>query len=110
MAEQGMEVDTAHLHAGADRCCDAAVTSSAAAGRLADKQPQAGIFGDFAEAHVFHQAVLQAHQGHVELLRAHHRMLSDIGEKSRSGAELFIASDASSANAVQAAAAGLDGR
>jgi hypothetical protein len=104
-----MEVDTAHLHAGADRCGDAAATASAAAGRLADSKPQPGVFGDFAEAHALHQAVARAHQGHVELLRTHHRVLSGIGEKSRAGAELFSANDASYADAVQDAAAGFGG-
>ncbi|MCX2710693.1 DUF2563 family protein [Mycolicibacterium sp. J2] len=109
MTGHGMEVDTAHLEAGADRCSDAAATAATAAGRLADRKPQPGIFGDFAEAHAFLQSLSQAHQGHVETLQTHHRVVSGIGEKGRSGAQLFTAHDASSADAIQNAAAGFDG-
>ncbi len=42
MAERGMEVDTEHLNAGADRCGDAAGTALAAAGELAEMKPAAG--------------------------------------------------------------------
>ncbi|MCV7356626.1 DUF2563 family protein [Mycolicibacterium fluoranthenivorans] len=105
MAERGMEVDTEHLNAGADRCGDAAGTALAAAGELAEMKPAAGMFGDFDEARMFHQAVSAAHQGHVEQFQAHHRALGDISAKSRSGADEFTATDASSADSVRAAGA-----
>ncbi|PIB79560.1 DUF2563 family protein [Mycobacterium celatum] len=108
MAEQSMEVDTAHLHAGADRCSDAAQTALTAAGKLAGKEPAAGMFGDFAEAHEFHQAVSAAHRAHVEQLHGHHRALTGIGDKSRSAAYEFTARDASSADSLRAAEAGFD--
>lgn len=107
MAESSMEVDTAHLHAGADRCDDAAATALAAAGKLAGKQPTAGMFGDFAEAHDFHSTVSAAHQGHVEQLRGHHRTLTDVGDKSRSAAYEFTSQDASGADSLRAAEAGI---
>lgn len=105
MAEHSMEVDTTHLHAGAERCSDAAQTALTAAGKLAAKQPTAGMFGDFAEAHAFHEAVSAAHQDHIEQLNGHHRALTDIGDKSRTGADTFTARDASSADSLQAAEA-----
>jgi hypothetical protein len=102
-----MKVDTAHLHAGADRCDDAPATAMAAAAKLAGQQPTAGMFGDFAEAHEFHQAVSAAHQDHVEQLRGHHRALTVIGDKSRSAAYQFTTQDASGADSVRAAEAGI---
>lgn len=110
MAERSMEIDTAHLHAGADRCGEAADTALAAAGKLAEKKPTAGMFGDFDEAHEFHGALTAAHQGHVEQLHGHHRALTDVGDKSRSGAEQFTAQDASSADSIRTAGSGFDAR
>ena len=110
MADRGMEVDTDHLHAGADRCIDAAGTAMAAAGRLAEKKPPAGMFGDFEAAQSYHRAVAQAHEAHVEQLNAHHRDLTGVGEKSRSGADQFTAGDVSAADALKAAGAGLEAR
>jgi cob(I)alamin adenosyltransferase len=101
-----MEVDTAHLHAGADRCRDAAGTALAAAGKLAEKKPAVGMFGDFDEAHAFHQAISAAHQDHIERLHGHHRALTDVGDKSRSAAHEFTARDASTADSLRAAEAG----
>lgn len=108
MVERSMEVDTAHLHAGAERCTDAAQTALAAAGKLAGKKPTAGMFGDFAEAHEFHEALSAAHQGHIEQLRGHHRALTDISDKSRSAAHEFTARDASSADSLRTAETGFD--
>jgi hypothetical protein len=107
MAESSMEVDTAHLHAGADRCDDAAATALAAAGKLAGNEPTVGMFGDFAEAHEFHSTVSVAHQVQVEQLRGHHRALTDIGDKSRSAAYEFTSKDASGADSLRAAQTGI---
>ncbi|MBI3225826.1 MAG: DUF2563 family protein [Mycolicibacterium cosmeticum] len=105
-----MEVDTDHLHAGAARCIDAAATALAAASRLAEKKPPAGMFGDFEAAQSYHRAVAQAHEAHVDQLNAHHRDLTGVGEKSHSGADQFTAADVSSADALNAAEAGLEAR
>jgi len=85
VAEQSLEIDTELLAAGAARCGDAAGMAVGGAKKLADKSPSAGIFGDFAEAHAFHDAVSAAHQGHVQQLIEHHRALSTVGEKSHGG-------------------------
>ncbi|MDT5002518.1 MAG: hypothetical protein QOK12_4623 [Mycobacterium sp.] len=108
MTGTGMEVDSTHLHAGADRCADAAWTAQAAAGKLEGKEPMAGMFGDFAEAHAFHRAISAAHQDHIEQLRAHHRALTDISDKSHYGADRFTARDASAADSLRAAESGFD--
>lgn len=106
---ESMEVDATHLHAGADRCADAAATALKAAGKLADKAPKSGMFGDFAAAHEFHAALSAAHQAHVEKLQGHHRELIDIGYKSRSGANSFTAQDADGADSVRAVGSAFDG-
>lgn len=108
MAESSMEVDTVHLHAGADRCNDAAGTALAAAGNLAQKKPTMGMFGNLDEANDFHQTVSAAHQSQVEQLHAHHRALTDISDKSRSGAGEFAAGDATNADSLRAAESGFD--
>jgi hypothetical protein len=110
MTGRGMEVDTDHLHTGADRCIDAASTALAAAGKLAETKPPAGMFGDFEAAQSFHRVVAQAHEAHVDQLHAHHRNLTGVGDKSRSGADQFTAGDAASADAFKAAVAGLEPR
>jgi hypothetical protein len=109
MAEQRMDVDTAHLRAGALRCGDAAVTALAAAGKLAEANPVAGVFGDFPEAHAFHRALLVAHRGHVDALRGHHRALTEIADKTHHATDAFVAQDASAADSVRATTAGFDG-
>lgn len=105
MAEQRMEVDPAHLHAGADRSMDAADTALTGAGKLEGKPPTAGIFGDFAAAHAFHEALSSAHQAHVERLRDHHRALTDVSDKSRAAANRFITQDVASADSLRTAEA-----
>jgi len=110
VAERSMEVDTAHLHAAADRCEDAARMALAAADKLAGKQPTAGMFGDFDEAHGFHRAIAAAHQGHIEQFSSHHRALSGISDKSRSAAYEFTARDGSTADSLRATEAGFGTR
>jgi uncharacterized protein DUF2563 len=109
MAAGSMEVDPTHLHAGADRCSDAAAAAMGAAGKLAGKKPTAGIFGDFGEAHAFHEAISAAHQDHIEKLHGHHRALTDLGDKSRSAAHEFTVRDASAADSLRGAGADLGG-
>ena len=108
MVGQSLEVDVTHLHAGADRCTDAAGIASAGARNLAGKQPAEGMFGDFPAAHAFHGALAAAHQAHVERLSDHHRALTDIGDKSRSAAYEFTARDAAEADSMRAAEARID--
>jgi uncharacterized protein DUF2563 len=103
MAVHTLEVDATHLHAGAERCVDAAGIAMAGAGNLEGKSPTAGMFGDFPAAHAFHGALATAHQAHVDRLHDHHRALTDIGDKSRSAAYEFTARDVAEADSVHAA-------
>jgi hypothetical protein len=103
-----MKIDTDLLTAGSARCGDAAGMAVTGAKKLADKSPSAGIFGDFAEAHAFHDAVSAAHQGHVEQLFEHHRALTTVGEKGHTAANTFTATDTSGADSLRAAEAGFE--
>lgn len=108
MAVHSLEVDVTHLHAGADRCVDAAGIALSGAGNFESKSPTTGMFGDFPAAHAFHGALATAHQSHVERLQGHHRSLTDISDKSRAAADQFTAQDASGAESLRAAEASID--
>jgi hypothetical protein len=102
MAEE-IRVNAEHLNAGARHCDDAADSAHKAAEELALAPVPAGIFGDFAEAHQFHATVSAAHQSHIEQLRAHHKRLTELSEKSAAAARMFTATDASGAEAIGSA-------
>ncbi|HZU49556.1 MAG TPA: DUF2563 family protein [Mycobacterium sp.] len=84
-----MFVDTGLLHSGADDSHRAGGHAGDGADHLASMSPAAGMFGDFAAAHEFHQAVSQAHTHHTTKLRAHQQTLSDVGDKARTAATAF---------------------
>lgn len=99
----GMEVDTHTLRFGADRCAEAAGMARAGGNKLASAAPMSGIFGDFSEAHAFHQAVSSAHQGHVERPNGHDHALTMVSDKGHQAAAVFVATDSQSAEAIEAA-------
>ncbi|BBU24741.1 DUF2563 family protein [Mycobacterium xenopi] len=84
-----MFVDTGSLHSGADDSHRAGGHAGDSANHLAGTSPVAGMFGDFAAAHEFHQAVSQAHTHHTNELRGHQQTLSDVGDKARTAATAF---------------------
>jgi hypothetical protein len=84
-----MFVDTGLLHAGANDSHRAGLHADDGANHLAGTSPVAGMFGDFAAAHEFHEAVTQAHAHHTARLRAHQQVLSDVGDKARTAATDF---------------------
>jgi hypothetical protein len=84
-----MFVDTGLLHSGADDSHRAGGHAGDGADHLAATAPVSGMFGDFAAAHEFHQAVSQAHTHHTTKLRAHQQTLSDVGDKARTAATAF---------------------
>lgn len=53
----------------------------------------AGMFGDFAAAEAFHEAVRAAHAEHVRSLQVHHEALSAVGSKAGYAAAEFAAMD-----------------
>lgn len=109
MAADKIEINVDHLRGGATHCGDAAYTARKGAEQLAVKRPEAGIFGDFAEAHDFHRQISAAQQGHVDQLHSHHRLLSDIGENGHAAGQQFLATDGSGGDSIRAAGSQIEG-
>jgi hypothetical protein len=84
-----MFVDSGLLHAGASDSHRAGGHADDGANHLARTSPVTGMFGDFAAAHQFHEAVTQAHAHHTAKLRAHQETLTDIANKARTAATAF---------------------
>jgi lipopolysaccharide biosynthesis protein len=84
-----MFVNTAMLHSGAAESRRASEHAQDGANHLARTSPVAGIFGDFAAADTFHEAVTQAHIHHTAKLKAHQQILGDVGDKARTVATTF---------------------
>jgi hypothetical protein len=76
-----MFVDTAKLHAGAADSHRASEHAQAGANHLSSAPPVAGMFGDFAAADDFHEAVSAAHAYHVNALQNHQESLNGVGAK-----------------------------
>lgn len=84
-----MFVDAAMLHSGASGSGRASEHANEGATHLSSSQPVAGMFGDFAAADAFHEALSVAHAYHVETLQRHREVLSDIGAKAHLVASSF---------------------
>lgn len=83
-----MFVDTAGLHSGADQSHRAGGHAQDGADQLSRETLPSQMFGDFAAANVFHEAVRSAHTGHIRTLQSHHQVLTAVGDKAhRAGAE-----------------------
>lgn len=88
-----MFVDIVLLHSGARESHRSGRHADDGANHLARTSPVTGIFGDFAAAQDFHEAVSIAHAEHTAVLRANRETLSDIGSKARAAAVDFTAMD-----------------
>jgi hypothetical protein len=88
-----MFVDTGTLYTGANDSHRAGACADDGANHLVRTSPVSGMFGDFAAAAVFHEAVAQAHTHHTVKLRAHQHTLSDVGDKARTVATAFTEMD-----------------
>jgi hypothetical protein len=88
-----MFVNTAKLHSGADKSYAASEHAQAGADQLSGSPPVAGMFGDFADADDFHEALSNAHAQHVRSLQGHQERLNDVGTKAHSAASAFTAMD-----------------
>lgn len=84
-----MFVDTGMLHAGAADSHRAGAHADDGANHLASTSPVAGMFGDFAAAHDFHDAVSAAHAQHTATLRGHATTLNDVGVQAGTAATEF---------------------
>lgn len=97
-----MFVDTGLLHAGASDSYRAGEHALAGAGHLSRAPLAAGIFGDFAAAEAFHEAVYSAHAHHVRTLQGHQERLSALADKAHVAAAGFIEMDQNNASALRA--------
>ena len=81
------------LHSGAAESHRASEHAEAGASHLSGATPAAGMFGDFAAADDFHDAVSAAHAYHVKALQNHQENLNDVGAKAHRAGYAFSATD-----------------
>jgi hypothetical protein len=88
-----MFVDTAQLHSGASESRRASEHAQAGVNHLSGATPVAGMFGSFAAADDFHEAVSAAHAYHVKALHNHQENLNDVGTKAHRAGYAFTATE-----------------
>lgn len=88
-----MFVDTALLHSGGNESHRAGGHAQEGADQLARGPLASGMFGDFAAADAFHEAVTTAHSQHVQNLQGHRETLTDVGAKAHVAARGFMSMD-----------------
>lgn len=96
-----MFVDTAMLHSGAAQLRRAGDHAQDGANRLFAAPPVAGMFGDFADAEAFHDAVSSAHAHHGKSLQEHQQSLNDVGTKTHRVAYSFSATEDNNAKVLR---------
>lgn len=96
-----MFIDTAMLHSGAAESHRASEHAEAGASHLSGATPAAGMFGDFAAADDFHDAVTAAHTYHVKALQNHQQSLNDVGAKAHRAGYSFSAMDDNNAKVLR---------
>lgn len=96
-----MFVDTAMLHSGATESRRAGEHAQDGANVLAQAPLAVGMFGDFAAAEAFRDAVSLAHAQHVKALQNHRETLDDVGAKTQRVAHSFIATEDNNAKALR---------
>ncbi|BBX43282.1 DUF2563 family protein [Mycobacterium simiae] len=84
-----MFVDTELLHSGGNQSHRAGGHAQDAADRLSRGPLMSGMFGGFAAAEAFHEAVSVAHGQHVSGLQSHGEALTSIGGKAHRAATGF---------------------
>ena len=84
-----MHVNTEGLRSGAGTSFNAADHAYEGAGNLSRAAIASGIFGNFAEADSFHEAVSGAHRRHVSMIESHFEKLGTVGDKAHSAAADF---------------------
>lgn len=88
------------LDAGAGRCDDASATASAGAEILGGVSIDAGIFGDFDAAHIFHGVARDVHDHHVGKFTAHADHLTGLSGKGQVAADAFTTADQQSEQSI----------
>jgi hypothetical protein len=88
-----MFVDTELLHSGANESHRAGGHAQDGADHLSRGPLVSGMFGEFATAEAFHDAVRSAHAQHVQTLQAHQEALTAVGSKAHRAAIEFTGMD-----------------
>lgn len=88
-----MFVDTDLLHSGGNESHRAGGHAQEGADQLARGSLASGMFGDFAAADSFHEAVTTAHTQHVQNLQGHKETLTGVGAKAHYAARGFTSMD-----------------
>jgi Protein of unknown function (DUF2563) len=96
-----MFVDTAMLHSGATESHRASEHAQDGANHLSAAGPVAGMFGSFAAADDFHDAVSAAHHHHVKTLQNHQQKLNEVGAKTHQVAYSFSATEDNNAKVLR---------
>jgi Protein of unknown function (DUF2563) len=97
-----MFVDTELLHSGGNQSHRAGGHAQDGADHLARGPLASGMFGDFAAADSFHEAVTTAHAQHVKSLQAHRETLTSVGKKAHVAAKGFKDMDSHNAAELRA--------
>ena len=84
-----MDVDTELLHSGGNASHRASGHAEQAAGHLSRGPLTPGMFGEFAAAESFHEAVTSARAEHLKTLQAQHETLTTIGKNAHTAANGF---------------------
>lgn len=84
-----MFVDPAEMRAGGNESYNAAERANDGAAHLLRSSVTSGIFGDFAAAHAFHEAVTAAHTRHINMLTKHSKVLEQLGINAQKAASGF---------------------
>jgi hypothetical protein len=84
-----MDVDTGLLHSGGDESHRAGGHAQQAAGHLSRGPLMSGMFGEFAAAESFHEAVASAQAQHLKNLQAHQETLTTVGTNAHAAANGF---------------------
>lgn len=97
-----MQVDVEEMRSGANRSYNAASFAMEGADQLSRVSPTSGIFGSFAAAESFHDALSEAHSNHVQRLRDHQNRLGVLGDKGHKTASVFVEMEERNAEALRA--------
>jgi len=97
-----MFVDPELLRSGGDESHRAGGHALDGADRLSRGPLMSGMFGDFAAAEAFHDAVTTTHAQHVSNLQAHHESLTSTGSKAHLAATGFNEMDERNADEMRA--------
>jgi hypothetical protein len=92
-----MRVKIDGLHSGAAHSDTASEHAQDSSKHLSGGQLGAGMFGDFAAADSFHEAMSAAHAHHVATAEAHHKVLNSVGNRARAVANAFTTMDRNNA-------------